>query len=505
MTITPQIQAEIKRLFYAEHFTMNAIAEALGIHHDTVKADLDTSKFNSFLCRRTSMLDPYLPVIEETLRLYPKIRCTRIMQLLRDRGYQGRISILRQVVKGLRPKATVAFMPLTMLPGEQAQVDWAHFGKLPVENTERKLSCFVLVLSFSRAMFACFTFDQTMESFLRSHIKAFQYLGGISRKLLYDNLKTVVLGRAGGDIDFNPNHLEFAGHYRFKPEACNVRSGWEKGRVERSIRYIRDNFFAARHFRDIADANRQLESWLNETANKRAWPEDRTHTVFDKWAEEKEKLLPLPEHEGPTEIMHPVRSSKLPFIRFDLNDYSIPHKQVGKPLSVIANEGNIRILDGQAELAKHQRSYGKGKKIRTDEHFTGLLETRGKAAGQSKQTAIVALIPEAESLLAGGEALGLMRTNELKKLSALIDEYGKEAVKEAIGHATARQKPRAAVVAQILYEGMARTLESMGVPIDLPNRLNIKQLTVKPHDLALYDALTGNKENNNDQTRNQHD
>ncbi len=474
---------------------MNGIAESLGIHHDTVKAALDTQKFNSSACHHASIIDPYRAVIEEALKLYPKIRSTRILAMLRDRGYQGGISTLRQTVRTLRPPALRAFMPLTMLPAEQAQVDWGHFGKLAVENTERKLSCFVLVLSYSRAMYACFTFDQTMESFLRSHIKAFRYLGGISRKLLYDNLKSVVLARTSEGIDFNPNHLEFAGYYRFAAMACTPRSGWQKGRVERSIRYIRDNFFAARQFKDLDDANRQIEQWLNDTANRRPWPDDRNECVFDKWQEEKAKLLPLPEHDGPTEVMHARKSGKLPFIRFDLNDYSIPYKYVGKPLTLIAEEREVRILDGQTELARHQRSYGKGKKVRLDEHFTGLLETRANAAGQVKQAAIIALIPEAEAFVAKGEMLGLSRLGELRKLSALINEYDQEAVKSAIMEALARDKPRATVVAQIVYENMTRSLENFNVPLELPNRQNIRQLSVTPHDLALYDSLSTNTEN----------
>jgi transposase len=501
MTITAQTQAEIRRLYYVEHFTMNAIGEALGIHHDTVKENLDTSKFNSSPCRRVRLLDPYSQIIDETLKAYPRIRSTRILQLLRDRGYTGSITLLRDLVRDRRPRAMAAFMPLTMLPGEQGQVDWGHFGKLAVGNTERKLSCFVLVLSYSRAMYACFTFDQTMESFLRSHIKAFNYLGGIPRKLLYDNLKSVVLSRSSGDIEFNPNHLEFSGHYCFKSVACNVRSGWEKGRVERSIRYIRDNFFAAREFKSIEDANRQLQNWLNETANKRPWPDDRSKSVGEKWDEERQKLLAIPEHEGPTEIMHPVRSGKLPFIRYDLNDYSIPYQQVGKPLSVIADEQEVRIFSGQEEIAKHPRSYEKGRKIKSNQHFSGLLECRGKAAGQSRQAEIIGMIPEAEALLAGGEILGLMRRNELKKISALISEYGKEAVKAAVETALLREKPRATVVAQILYENLARRMEEQDLPLDLPDRQNIGKLKVTPHDLSLYDNLRNiNEGGQNDNT-----
>lgn len=483
------IRAEVNRLFYVEHFTRNAIAHALGIHHDTVKALLERPKVISPGSPPSTMLAPYLWLIEETLQRYPKIRSTRILQLLKDRGYRGSITILRSAVRQMRPVAQRAFMPVTILAGEQGQVDWAHFGKLAVENTERKLSCFVMVLSYSRSMFACFTLDQSMESFLRSHVKAFRYLGGVPRKLLYDNLKNVVLSRTGSEIEFNPHHLEFSGHYLFKPMACNVRSGWEKGRVERSIRYIRDNFFAARTFKDLADANSQLTRWLDETANKRAWPEDRAYQVDQKWEEEKTSLLALPQHEPPTAIMHAVKSGKWPFVRFDLNDYSIPYRYVGKTLTLIAEEGVVRILDGVLQLARHLRSYGKGKKLRVEEHFTGLLEKKPHAEGQTKQQALIALIPEAQDLIVGGEELGLSRLAELRKISSLIAEYGEAAIRDAIIEALRRDKPRATVVAQIAYETMNRNVESFLLPLDLPSRQNLNQLSVIPHDLARYDEL----------------
>jgi transposase len=156
---------------------------------------------------------------------------------------------VRRYVGSVRPAAKAeAFLKLSTLPGEQAQVDWGHFGEIQVGAATRSLSCFVLVLSWSRAMYARFTLDQTLETFLRGHALAFETLGGAARRILYDNLKSVVVERVGDHIRFHPQILECAGHYHFAPVPCAPYRGNEKGKVERTIQYLRHGFFAARRF-----------------------------------------------------------------------------------------------------------------------------------------------------------------------------------------------------------------------------------------------------------------
>ena len=490
MTTSPEIRAEVQRLYYGEHYSMHAVAKTVGIHHNTVKELLASWRLRSKPCSKSSVLDPYMPIIEEALSKYPRLRATRLLQMLRSRGYKGGVRILQDRVRLLRPQHMKAYMPLSFLPGEQAQVDWAHMGWITAENTKRRLSCFVMVLSHSRAMYARFTYDQTMESLLRCHVAAFRYFGGVSRIVLYDNMKTVVLARDGRNVSFNPYHLEFSGYYRFKADACNIRAGWEKGRVERSIRYIRDNFFAAREFSDLADANRQLRRWLDEYANKRPWPDDRSRSVFDVWQEETKVLMPLPEHDFAVTHIEPLSSGKLPYLRFDLNDYSIPYNFVGKTLSLVANEDQVTVVDGADNvIATHPRSYGKGKKVRMDQHFEGLLASKARADRRTLQERLVAKIPMAEAffnaVIEQGAPLGAVT----QKLGGLLNEYGRDAVEAAIHEAMARGLPRITTVAQILYETLNRTAEGLILPLDLPDRPNMKYLSTLPHDLASYDAL----------------
>ena len=210
-----ETQAHIRHLFYAEHWKIGTIAEQLGVHHDAVRHAIQTDSFHRDLVLRPCITDPYLEFVRETLKNYPQLRATRIFQMVRDRGYTGSVVQLRRVVARLRPVRREAFLRLCLFPGEQAQADWAHFGEVRVGRARRRLSCFLITLSYSRALYLEFFFDQTMENFLRGHVHAFQAWSGAPRITLYDNLKSVVLERRGDAILFNPRLLELSGHYHF--------------------------------------------------------------------------------------------------------------------------------------------------------------------------------------------------------------------------------------------------------------------------------------------------
>ncbi len=487
--LPPETTAEIKRLFHAEHLTMNMIAEKLGIHHDTVKAALEVERFHPRLVFRSSQLDAYAPFIVKTLEDFPKLRATRLFQMLTDRGYRGSVQQLRRRVRELRPKVVRAYLPQSVFAGEQAQVDWGHFGTLAVGKAIRRLSIFVMVLAYSRFLYARFVLDQSMENFLQCHVDGFRFFGGVPRVARFDNLKAAVIERFGQAVRFNPALLELAGYYRFRPSACNPYSGHEKGRVERNIRYIRDNFFAGRHFVDLADANAQLRAWLDGVCNVRPWPDDRQRRVLDVWQDEKERLLSLPEHDFAVEHPRPASSGKLPYIRFDLNDYSIPYKLVQKPLSLLVSEKAIRILDGQEEVARHARSYSAGERVRCDAHFAGLYDQKPAAEMNDGRAFVVRVIPETERLFEMMIAQGVPLAANTRKLIELIDEYGITAVRDQVREAVRREIPRQAFIAMRLHERDKDRRSPPPVPLVLPDRQDVRDMSVVHHDLAAYDQL----------------
>jgi transposase len=487
-----ETKAEIKRLFYAEHFTMNAIADHLGIHHDTVRSVLERERALAVAAPlRNSKLDAFVPFITETLKTYPKLTATRLAAMLKDRGYSGSVQILRRRVAQLRdrPSRKRAFVPLTAYAGEEAQVDWGHFGLLRVGRAERRLSCFVMVLAYSRAVYARFFLDQSLESFLAGHVAAFRHFGGVARRLRYDNLKTAVIERHGQAVRYNDSLLELAGHYRFGPSACNPYSGHEKGRVERTIRYIRDSFFAGRELRDLKSANAELLRWVTEVANQRPWPDDRGRTVASVFADEVPRLLTLPEHDHDVTHRREVRSGKVPYVRFDLNDYSIPFALAGRPLTLVATEDEVRIIDGANEVARHHRTFDRGQRVTEKEHFAGIYETRPGVETVAGREYIKRLIPETGALydlmVEQGEPLG----SSTAKIFELVESYGIETVRAGVKQAIERKLAKLSYVAQICRQTALFRKEPPRIAIDLPDRPNVRDLTVTPHALEDYDKL----------------
>ncbi|TMB53903.1 MAG: IS21 family transposase [Chloroflexi bacterium] len=265
--LDPEKVATIRRLYFAEHWKIGTIASELGVHRDTVRAAVETDPLHRPCRLRPSRLDPYLPFLRETLERHPRLRATRLLDMIRQRGYVGSIQRLRCVVARLRPASGEPFLRLVSLPGEQAQVDWAHFGEVVVGRAKRRLSCFVMTLSFSRALFLEFFFDQSQENFFRGHVAAFDFFAGVARVILYDNLKSAVLERQGSAVHFHPRLIELCSHYHFQPRPCAPGKGNQKGKVERAIRYVRESFFEGTRFTTLEDLNGRAWAWRDQMAD----------------------------------------------------------------------------------------------------------------------------------------------------------------------------------------------------------------------------------------------
>jgi transposase len=483
--------AEIRRLFYAEHWKVGTIATQLGLHPDTVRSALETDRFNRAKRLRSTKLDPYIDFIQQTLKRYPRLRATRIYEMIRPRGYEGGIVQLRRLVRRLRPAPQrEAFLCLRSFAGEQGQVDWAHFGEVRIGRARRRLSGFVLTLSYSRALALEFFFDQSLENFLRGHVRAFAELDGVPRVLLYDNLRSAVLARHGDVVQFHPRLLELCAHYHFEPRPCRPGRGNEKGRVERAIRYVRESFFAARSFTTLEDFNRQARAWRDDIAHLRPWPGDDERTVAELLEEEREHLLPLPAHPFETDQLLSIRSGKTIYIRFDLNDYSIPHTAIQRPLVIIASDTEVRILDGQTEIARHRRSYDKRQKITDPEHQRALLDHKRKALGATPNSRLLAVVPEIEALLEAALSRGEPVAAQTAELGRLLDDYGATQLRAAVREALERDTPRASSVAYLLQRRRRRRRQRPILPVHLTQRPELEDLHVQPHDPEVYDELS---------------
>ncbi len=497
--ISPELRAKIRRLFFAEHWKVGTIAEQLGVHHATVRAAIESDRFAPYARPvRPSGLDPYKKLIDDILEEYPRLRATRIHRMLVERGYTGSVKQVRRYVRTVRPAVRrEAFLRLETLAGEQGQVDWGHFGRITVGRARRALSCFVMVLSHSRAIYARFALDQSLESFVRGHVAAFEAFGGVPRELLYDNLKSVVIERNGDLIRFHPTILELAGHYHFAPKPCAPYRANEKGKVERAIQYIRRSFFDAHRFGSVAELNIEVASWVEHVANQRPWPgRGDPATVLEVFVREQPRLLALPEHRFECDLVKSVRSGKTPYVRFDLNDYSVPPDRVRKPMTLVASEYRVRITDGGEVVADHARSYDRDRVIEAKEHLDALRDHKRHAHELRGRDRLTEACPAARAFLQALLDRDVPIRPQTAHLNRLLDRYGAEALTEAIEVAIERGAIAASSVDQILDQRTRATRSAPPLPPMLPDDHRVRDLRVRDHDLEPYDALAREEDPN---------
>ena len=499
--ISDQEHVEIRKMYYRDHLTVNAISTLIGRHHSVIKRVL----FKNHKKRTTIKQKKYQAdfdenkvFLEQKLLEYPNLKASRISQILQDRGVQIPIHQIRCFIKKLRPPATKkAFMKVKVVPGEQAQVDWASCGEINTgRGVQRKLSLFVMVLSFSRAIFARFYLNQTSSSVASGIVQSFQYFGGIPQAVLFDNMKTIVTERFIKAIHFNKDILDLASKYCFLPKVCTPYAAWEKGRVEKLIRYIKENFLAARYFKDLNDANDQLIKWLDEQANKRPWTDDKSKTVWSVWKEEELKTLMPFVDDGFIPYQKVIASvGKTPYVRFDLNNYSIPHRFVRNSVEILGSENKVRIFHGQNEIASHDRSYSKGEDIEDKSHIEDLIKSKLSAQFQASKDHLFYLMPSAEAFFKKISERGYYVPSSFRGLRKLARIYPVEKIEAAM--ASLIEKDVAAMDSLIYILENESTFE-INIEPDFSSRPDLKDIHVKMHDLNTYTQLTENNDERSD-------
>jgi hypothetical protein len=254
-------------------------------------------------------------------------------------------------------------------------MDWADFKVLNPDGGSFFVYLFVVLLGFSRAMFACFVERCTLQAFMDSHIAAFHYLGGVPQETLYDNMRHVVIVNKAGQRYFNPEIVDFAAHYGFNPQPCPPYSPWVKGKVERPIDYIRERFWRGYQFESIQKANNDMREWLDTVANQR---KHGTHKqpVGLRWQQEKAFLGPLPagDYDTSTKVFRKVYRDCQ--VSYDANRYILPHQVVGKQIMLKIKNNTIRFYDDDRLLVTYQMPEGKHQLIGNPRFYEALQRDR---------------------------------------------------------------------------------------------------------------------------------
>ena len=465
-------------------------ARALGLDPRTV-ARWGQSEFRprvSAAVRRASKLDPFKGQIVRWLDTHP-YSAQQILQRLRELGFEGGRSIVQDYLAHIRPRTHPAFLKLDFAPGECAQVDWGEWGTIGVGSTRRRLSLFVMVLCYSRRLYLEFTVSQEMEFFLGCHEHAFAALGGVPERLMVDNLKSAVLQRLVGAAPvLNPKYADFARHWGFKISPCNVRAGNEKGRVENAVGYVKKNFLEGLELPDFAALAIPAQHWVNTVADVRVHAATHQRPV-DRFEDERHLLRPLNPHGYDLGSVSTVRATSTCRVALESNHYSVPPQLAGQRLTLKAYPDRVCIYRDDQLQARHVRSLDRHRDIEDPDHVRVLQAQRASAREQRLMVQWLALSPRAQAY---GEGLLAKRVNargHIRKILALVEVHGAQAVARAIDDGLELQAFSAEYIANILTA--RRPLGAEPAALQLTRRADLLELELPEPDLSIYDRQQG--------------
>jgi transposase len=465
--------------------TVAQTARALGLHPETVAKWVKRTRYEARACApRTSRLDAFKDEVVRLLESHP-YSAQQIFQRLREAGYGGGLTIVKDYVAKVRPARREAFLKLAFAPGECAQVDWGEYGSVNIGSTRRRLSFFVLVLAHSRRLYVQFTVSQTLEHFLACHEQAFAAIQGVPAKIMVDNLKSAVLQRLAGCAPvFNARYLDFSRHWGFEIAACAPGRGNEKGRVENAVGYVKKNFLAGLEFSEFSAINPAAQIWLDTVANVRIHGETRRRPI-DLFQDEQPRLRPL--NPMPYDIgrIETARAGKQFRVTLDTNHYSVPARYVGVRVTLKAYPDRVCIYHQDQLIARHVRCYDRHQDIEDPDHPKALIAQRVQAREQRLWLRFLSLSPQAQTYYDGLEQRRANARHHLRKIVALADIYGTEAVARAIRDALVFHAFSCEYIANLL-EMRARERPAAS-PLHLTRRQDLLEIDIDPPDLSSYE------------------
>nr|WP_319393137.1 IS21 family transposase [uncultured Desulfobacter sp.] len=480
-----------KRMVFEIHrlkrmgFSIRQIAATLNLDRGTVskywKSPDITSKPKS---GRSSKLDPFREMIKSMVDQYPKVKAPVILNIIRDKGFDGEITIVRDYLRYLRGhREKQVFIRFESLPGRQMQIDWGHFGSLPYGESARRLYALAVIESHSRMLYVCFTHSQKQATLHQCLADAFQFFGGTPKEIIVDNMLTAVTERMGSIIRFNEHFLDFLRPFGITPVACNVRAPHEKGKIENSIKYLRYNFWPLRNFTDLNDVNYQVAVWLENIANK------RLHQTTGKRPSDlftKDNLCPLPEPLPDVRETETSRVDKFFAVRFDANTYTVPPRLVGKQLTVKADSRTVTIYHKEKQVALHHRSWKKGERVDLPSHSEQVKKLKKKLFMDRQIMVFLSLGQEAADYLEKLADASQPIKKTVTQLLSINDCYGTPSLICALRKALKHKLYGAAYIQNILHQERAPVRPHP--PVTLKNE-ELNDIRLPKPNLAEYDAI----------------
>lgn len=474
----------MKQMAERDHLNAAQIGRALGVAARTVRKWLKESYRPRKRVQRSSALDPFKGQIMGMLKEYP-YSAVQVLTTLRDQGFAGGITIVKDYIQQIRPRGQEAYLTLSFAPGECAQVDWGSWEMIAVGNTRRRLSFFVMVLGYSRMLYVEFTLAQGQEHFLTCHRHAFEFFGGVPAKIMCDNCKTAVLSHAHGLAPvLNPHYADFAAHYGFTVKACNVRKANEKGIVENAVGYVKHNFLSGRPISQFDSLNPAAGLWLDQIANVRI--HGRTHCrPVDMFVAEKPMLKPLPPHPYDCATIGSSSVDRQFRVNIDGNRYSVPSRYAKRRLLLKLHPERLCLYEGEKLVSEHLRSYERGRDFENPEHAQPVLERKRRADEQHLLKRFLSLCPRAETYYRQLAERKISWRLHLRKIVALSDVYGAEKVARALEDALTYHAFSSDYISNILEQRERRLPEPS--PLHLIRKQDMLDLQLPGPDLSVYE------------------
>lgn len=350
------------RAMDADGISHREIARRLSINARTVKRLAESDQPPRYWrAPAGSMLDPLEPVIAELIEGWPEIKAPRVTEVLRDEhGYEGSVDLVRKRIAAMRGPSERPAQKTGYRPAQVMQIDWGEMPTRPkIAGRERRIYALVCALPYSGAATAHFSFDMTIESFLEGHVRAFDWLGGVPRECVYDNLRSAVARREGSEITWNARFLELRGHYAFHATACTPATPREKGSTEGAVRYTKRGFWPARSFLSLADVDRQFADWRDRYALPRRHATGH-FIVAERLAVEREAARALPP--APFDYAG-RRASRVPldgYLKHRASFYRAPEALVHRRVELRFDRDRVWIEHRGETVASYERSYQAG-------------------------------------------------------------------------------------------------------------------------------------------------
>ena len=494
--MTVELWAEIRRLHAIEKLSQRAIARRLRCSRHTVKKALALEDPpTAGRASPGSKLDPHKPKIDSLIERYPSLSAVRVLEkIAREDGYSGGITLVRDYLRKIRPAGGGrVYQEVDYPPARAMQVDWGSCGTVAVgDAARRRLSVFVAVLCYSRLIYVEFTVSQKKEEFYTGIVNALHFFGGTPQRIIFDNLKAAVVAGHGRAAVLHPEFAALCGHFLMEPIACQRRDPESKGIVEGGVRYVKRNALEGRDdkLRCFEDYQRFAPHWRDEIANVR---QHRTtgQRPIDRFEDERTLLRALPERPFDTDTVIVTSANSHARVRFDCNQYSVPPGHARQPVVLRADRNSVRVFHQDKQIARHLRSYDKGRRISLPEHRRAALARRKRFSKDQLQLEFDSLGVEAERFREGLSRRPCKPATHLRRLLELARLYGKTALLGAIARAVELETFDAAYVENLLMQSRRRQQLPSPVPLR-PERIElVRDIYLEEPDPARYDALLG--------------